>query len=68
MKVHLQTLLILALDVPEWSASCSGCYTSKPFKPSTNQTEGWEGNEANPDILRNRKTLAVPGIEAQFLA
>jgi hypothetical protein len=60
MKVHLHAPLILALDGPEWSASCPGCYTSKAYKPNTNQIGGWAGSETNPDVLKNRKISCRP--------
>jgi hypothetical protein len=49
--------LILALDGCEWSAACSGRFTSKERAPSTCWKGGWLGLRASLDAVTKRKTF-----------
>jgi hypothetical protein len=57
-------VLTSALDGGEWSASQSGCFTSRERAPSTRWIGAWFGPRAILDTVAKRKILKPAGIRS----
>lgn len=63
----IAALLSTALSLREWSAKGRDRFTLKESIPGTHLLGDWVGPKIGLDILEDRKSLAVSGLEPRVL-
>jgi hypothetical protein len=55
--------LMSVVDGGEWSGTCPSCFTPRERAPSTHWIGGWMGSRAGLDMVSEKNSQPLPGIE-----